>query len=101
MNGQVLITLTQRFSIYIISNKRKQILYHLPSSRPYALTVAEDRKILRAQHHFLVCLEQSPLIFCSGPDHPQPAYDNDDGRCYWASYKHLIQEEPIKACLYS
>lgn len=64
-------------------------------------TVAEDRKILQAQHHFPVCLEQSPLIFSSGPDHPQPAYDNDDGFCYWASYKHLIQEEPIKACLYS
>ena len=52
MNGQVLITLTQRFSIYIISNKTKQILYHLLSSRPYALTVAEDRKILQVQHHF-------------------------------------------------
>lgn len=96
MNGQVLITLTQRFSIYVISNKTKQILYHLLSSRPYALIVAEDTKILQVQHHFPVSLEQSPLLFCSGPGHPQPAYDNDDGPRYWDSYKHLIQEEPIK-----
>ena len=96
MNDQVLITLTQGFSIYIISNETKQILYHLLSSRPYALTVAEDTKIFQVQHHFPISLEQSPLLFCSGPDHPQPAYDNDDGPRYWASYKHLIKEEPIK-----
>ena len=52
MNDQVLITLTQGFSIYIISNETKQILYHLLSSRPYALTVAEDTKIFQVQHHW-------------------------------------------------